>query len=124
MLVNCGKGIEMDVRIEDLNKTVLDHVIYIGLKNVLQDAGAGKSPGDARTKAENKLAAMYRGEVRAQVGRTVNTSAQRELMQTMLEVWAKDEGLSRKRAETIAKEILAKKYAPEPKPVKGRKVAA
>jgi hypothetical protein len=124
MLVNCGKSIEMDVNVESLNKTVLDHVIYIGLKNILQDAGAGKSPVDARTKAEAKLAAMYAGEVRTSSPRTVNTSAQRELMQTMLEVWAKDEGLSKKRAETIAKEILAKKYAPESKPVKGRKVAA
>jgi translation initiation factor IF-2 len=68
MLINAGKSISIEVRVEDLPKPVLDHVIYIGLRNILMDSHAGKAPGDARTKVEAKLSAMLSGEVRTAVG--------------------------------------------------------
>jgi hypothetical protein len=71
MLVNCGKSIETDVRVEDLPKPVLDHVIYIGLRKILGNLHAGKSLGDARTEVEAKLSAMYSGDVRATAVRGV-----------------------------------------------------
>src|SRR5205823_3296487 len=68
MLVNAGKGIEVDVRVHDLPTQVMDHVVKIGLRNLLMDAHAGKSPEESRVKVEAKLAAMYAGEVRVSVG--------------------------------------------------------
>ena len=67
-LINCGKNIEVDVRIEALPQSVLEHIMFIGLKNILQDAHAGKSPTEARAKVEAKLEAMYKGELRIAVG--------------------------------------------------------
>lgn len=68
-LVNCGKNIEIEVRVEDLPQPVLEHIMYIGLKNILQDAHAGKSnTEEARAKVEAKLEAMYKGELRIAVG--------------------------------------------------------
>ena len=68
MLVNAGKGIEVDVRVADLPTLVMDHVVMIGLRNLLMDAHAGKSPAESRTKVEAKLAALYSGELRMAVG--------------------------------------------------------
>ena len=67
-LIQCGKNIEVDVRVSDLPQPVLEHIMYIGLKNILQDAHAGKSPTEARAKVEAKLEAMYKGELRIAVG--------------------------------------------------------
>ena len=72
MKVNVGKSIELDVDTSKLNETVMQHVIYIGLRNILMDAHASvtrESDGDqveanSRAASEKKLAAMYNGEVR------------------------------------------------------------
>lgn len=87
MLVNIGKGIELDVDVSRLaglgngqeigGNAVLHHVIYIGLRNVLMDSHAGVTAekstdveADSRAMAEKKLAAMYAGEVRSVGTRT------------------------------------------------------
>lgn len=77
MLVNIGKGIELDVDTTRLNQAVKDHVVYIGLRNILMDSHAGitadKSKdveADSRAVAEKKLDAMYAGEVRSAGTRT------------------------------------------------------
>jgi hypothetical protein len=41
MLVKVGKGIEIEVDVNRLNSTVMDHVVYTGLRNLLRDAHAG-----------------------------------------------------------------------------------
>jgi hypothetical protein len=74
MKVRIGKGIESDVDVDRLfkNAEVRDHVIYIGLRNILMDAHSRctKEDGDdyiekSRAAAERKLEAMYNGEVRS-----------------------------------------------------------
>jgi hypothetical protein len=73
MLVKIGKSIEIDVDANKLPANVMQHVVYIGLRNILMDAHAGiteeKHPGQvtevSRAVAEKKLSAMYAGEVRA-----------------------------------------------------------
>ena len=72
MKVNIGKGIELDVDANALPANVMEHVVYIGLRNILMDSHASittESDGDnmvanARATAEKKLAAMFAGEVR------------------------------------------------------------
>lgn len=77
MLVNIGKGIELDVDTTKLNEAVKAHVEYIGLRNILMDSHAGVTAeksenveADSRAMAEKKLAAMYAGEVRSVGTRT------------------------------------------------------
>jgi hypothetical protein len=90
MQVNIGKGIEMDVpAFGSFPKEVQDHIVYIGLRNLLQDAHASMTTekangGDvqalSREMAEKKLAALLRGELRAAVvreGDPVKTEALR-----------------------------------------------
>lgn len=70
--VNIGKTIALDVDFAAFPQNVLDHILYIGARNILMDAHAGvtkEEAGDdmipqARAVAEKKLAAMYAGEVR------------------------------------------------------------
>jgi hypothetical protein len=78
MKVKIGKGIESDVDVDRLfkNAEVRDHVIYIGLRNILMDAHSRctkEDDGDnyveaSRAAAERKLEAMYNGEVRSPGG--------------------------------------------------------
>lgn len=71
MLVNVGKGIELNVDTKRLNKEVMDHVVYMGLRNILMDAHASHTKEEidylpqSRAASEAKLASMYAGEVRA-----------------------------------------------------------
>jgi len=87
MNVNIGKGLAIDVATERLNREVMDHVIYMGLRNILGDAHAGVNSNtvpksvnghtltdvewaaeikaQSRAASEKKLAAMYAGELRA-----------------------------------------------------------
>lgn len=73
MQVAIGKGITLDVDYERFNAAVLQHVIYMGLRNVLMDSHASHTKdadGDdyvanSQATAERKLEAMYNGEVRA-----------------------------------------------------------
>lgn len=72
MKVNIGKGIELDVNANALPANVMEHVVYIGLRNILMDSHASvtrESDGEnfvanAQAQAEKKLAAMMAGEVR------------------------------------------------------------
>jgi hypothetical protein len=72
--INIGKGIDMAVDVESLPAMALDHIIRIGLRNVLMDAhasitekeypDAGLRVEAARAVAQKKLEALMRGEVR------------------------------------------------------------
>jgi hypothetical protein len=72
--INIGKGIDMAVDVESLPAMALDHIIRIGLRNVLMDAhasitekeypDAGLRVEAARAVAQKKLDALMRGEVR------------------------------------------------------------
>jgi hypothetical protein len=74
MQINIGKGIELDTpSFTSFSDEVQDHIIYVGLRNILQDAHASMTPekangGDvqalSREMAERKLAALVRGELR------------------------------------------------------------
>lgn len=72
MLVKVGKGIELEVDVTRFNSEVMDHIIKIGLRNILMDAHASATEekyGDefesvARAMAEKKLEVMYSGVVR------------------------------------------------------------
>lgn len=72
MDVNIGKTITLQVNVNDLPANALEHVIYIGLRNVLMDSHASvtkeTNPDDivavARAMAEKKLAALMSGDVR------------------------------------------------------------
>jgi hypothetical protein len=70
MDVNIGKGITISVDTASLPEAAMAHVVYIGLKNILQDAHAGEgNPDLARADAEKKLAALMSGQVRVNTGR-------------------------------------------------------
>jgi hypothetical protein len=74
MQVNIGKGITVDVTVESLPAKAMEHVVYIGLRNVLMDAHANVTEKEypveadrlaaARAMADKKLAALMAGEVR------------------------------------------------------------
>lgn len=70
MEINVGKGLSIDVDTAKLPANVMDHVVYIGLRNILMDSHAGISTDEtdyqdkSRATVEKKLAAMYAGEVR------------------------------------------------------------
>jgi hypothetical protein len=87
--VAIGKGITLPVDVERLPQDVLDHVVYIGLRNVLMDSHASataESGKDARGMAEKKLASMYAGEVRAAGERTTDKVAQDMAAQAKLAI--------------------------------------
>lgn len=70
--VNIGKGIELEVDFANMPQTALDHIMYIGARNILMDSHASitkeSNPDDltdaATAMAEKKLAALMSGEVR------------------------------------------------------------
>ena len=74
MQVNVGKGIEMNIDHTSLPQAAMDHVIMIGLRNILMDSHASitseEYPDDAarqeaaRAMVDKKLAALMAGEVR------------------------------------------------------------
>lgn len=72
MLIDCGKAIKLDVETGRIPADVMNHVVKIGLRNILMDCHAGitkkENPGNyqtlAREKVEAKLAAMYAGDIR------------------------------------------------------------
>jgi hypothetical protein len=74
MLVQIGKGLEMEVDTSRLNDEVRDHIIRTGLRNLLMDAHASATAKadpegyvqKSRELAEKKLASLYAGVVRAQ----------------------------------------------------------
>lgn len=74
--VNIGKGIELEVDFTAIPQAALDHILYIGARNILMDSHAGVNAkaqpelsaqdiiDQSRATAEKKLAALLRGEVR------------------------------------------------------------
>jgi hypothetical protein len=70
--VNIGKNIEIEVDFTAMPKAALDHILYIGARNILMDSHASitreSNPDDlteaATAMAEKKLAALMSGEVR------------------------------------------------------------
>lgn len=70
MDVNIGKGITLAVDANALPPNALEHVIRIGLRNILMDSHASVTTDEpdymakARAIAETKLAALLSGEVR------------------------------------------------------------
>ena len=74
MLVPIGKGIELDVDPARFNHNVMEHVVKIGLRNILMDSHANATAksdpqghvAKSRELAEKKLASMYEGIVRTQ----------------------------------------------------------
>lgn len=72
MQVNIGKGLEVEVDFTTMPQAAIDHILYIGARNVLMDSHASVSlvtnPNDlqdvARAMADKKLAALMSGEVR------------------------------------------------------------
>jgi hypothetical protein len=116
MLVKVGKGIEIEVDVNRLNSTTLDHVVYTGLRNLLMDAHAGATAKDdpegyvakSRELVERKLDGLYRGEIRrVGVGVAVPTDP------LSIEVRRIAAGIVKKRhskelSEVPAKERLAK----------------
>lgn len=76
MQVNVGKGLEFTINHELLPTNALEHVIYIGLRNVLMDCHASVTADEypdadlrkevASAMVEKKLEALMRGEVRVQ----------------------------------------------------------
>lgn len=69
--VNIGKDLELDVDFSKFNSAVIDHILYIGARNILMDSHASVTAeksadvqGESLAMAEKKLAAMYNGEVR------------------------------------------------------------
>lgn len=76
MQVNVGKSITIEVDHAALPQAALDHVIMIGLRNVLMDSHASITTEEfpdateredaARAMVDKKLSALMRGEVRVQ----------------------------------------------------------
>src|SRR5262245_23416105 len=74
ILVAIGKGIELEVDPARFNRYVMDHVVKIGLRNILMDSHAtatAKSDPQgyvqkSRELAERKLQSLYNGIVRTQ----------------------------------------------------------
>jgi len=74
MLVAIEKGIELDVDRTRFNRDVMEHVVKIGLRNILTDSHANATqkadPQDyvakSRELAERKLQSLYNGIVRTQ----------------------------------------------------------
>lgn len=76
MLVNVGKGITITVDTTAMPLEAMDHVIMIGLRNILMDSHASITSDEypdanareaaARAMVEKKLAALMSGEVRVQ----------------------------------------------------------
>jgi hypothetical protein len=104
-MINAGGAGEIAVDIERLPAVALQHVIAIGLRNVLMDSHAsvtreqyGDNVGDAkRSVAMKKLESLYAGDIRANATRTrtvdpIRRRAVQMAMETVAERWrrAKD----------------------------------
>jgi len=78
MLVNCGKNITIDVDYSKLPENVKNHAMDLGIKSMLTDAHANVTKEEAGDNwaidslavVEEKLAAMYTGDIRVASGRT------------------------------------------------------
>lgn len=82
MKVDCSKGITVEVDLTRLNHAVGQHILYMGLHNILQDSHANctKDSGDdwmerSIAAVHKKLDSLYAGEVRAIGTRTTDPVA-------------------------------------------------
>jgi hypothetical protein len=90
MQVAIGKNITLEVDFANMPQASLDHIMYIGARNILMDSHASITATDypdeaermaaATAMAEKKLAALMRGEVRAASSRVVADPVQAEAM--------------------------------------------
>lgn len=74
--VNVGKSIEIDVNFADMPQAAIDHILYIGARNILMDSHASITSNEypdadlrqeaAAAMVQKKLDALMRGEVRVQ----------------------------------------------------------
>jgi len=68
--VKIGKGLSVDVNVDRLNETVMEHVTYMGLRNILMDSHASVKKDDVDCKSKSmaivqkKLEALYNGIIR------------------------------------------------------------
>ena len=96
MQIDIGKGLTMNVNIANLMKQSdsLEHVLNIGLRNILMDCHAGitkaeypddKIRGDvALAIAGKKLQALYENNVRTKIARASQSSFERMLVKALL----------------------------------------
>jgi hypothetical protein len=118
--VNIGKNIEMDVDFAAMPQAALDHILYIGARNILMDSHASitreSNPDDlteaATAMAEKKLAALMAGEVRvsgSREGDPVRAEALRSAKSVIVAA-LKKAGKIKKEADVDAK-LLREKSA-------------
>ena len=100
MDVKIGKGLEITVDVDALPEAARNHVIYMGLRNILMDSHASitkeTNPTDyadvAMAMAEKKLASLMAGEVRtvtSREGDPVKAEALRMATAIIKDAWRK-----------------------------------
>lgn len=121
MLIEIGKGLQVDADTEKLreHRAVWEHIVYIGLRNILMDAHASVKkedhPGDdgvetykaaSLAMANKKLDAMLRGEQRTvhsgPRASSVDPVAAEALREARVFVLGRARGWEKGRAEAIA----------------------
>ena len=100
MEVKIGKGLTIDVAVDALPEAALNHIIYMGVRNVLMDSHASvtkdTNPTDyaevALAMVEKKLASLMAGEVRtvaSREGDPVKAEALRMATAVIKDTWRK-----------------------------------
>lgn len=126
MLVNVGKGIELDIDHTALPANALQHAIMIGLRNILMDSHASITSDEypdatareeaARAMVGKKLAALMSGEVRVQSTREGDPVRAEAMRMATAQITAKIRKAGKKVADYEAKairEAAAKLVTPE-----------
>lgn len=118
MIVNIGKTIELDINVEAIPANSLEHVIRIGLRNILMDSHAGVSAKagvaedqvipQSRAVAEKKLAALMAGEVRTAGVRAPKTSVDPVQAEAVRLAWEAIKLAFRSKSRDIPKEASVK----------------
>lgn len=124
--VNVGKSINIEIDFTTMPQAALDHILYIGARNILMDSHASITAdeypdADARQEAagamvQKKLDALMRGEVRVQSTREGDPVRAEALRMATDIVKAKIKKAGRKVADYEAKairEAAAKLVTPE-----------
>lgn len=124
--VNVGKSINIEVDFATMPQTALDHILYIGARNILMDSHASITADEfpnaderqaaAGAMVQKKLDALMRGEVRVQSTREGDPVRAEALRMATDIVKAKIKKAGRKVADYEAKairEAAAKLITPE-----------
>lgn len=102
MLIDIGKGLQMDVDMTALAKhqPVMDHVMYIGLRNILMDSHASATAEEYPDKAAQreaslalagkKLESMYNGLARTKVASAGPSAFEKVMNRVFLSRLSKD----------------------------------